>query len=220
MKLYATLAASALLSFPAYGAVVLSTTFTNLQGTSDNESNLVISDNTGSTIAANTGFVAIGTFNSSNAAIASLSTPAALDSAFKQFGASTTMGSFGGSFSAQATQDPDTLFDGVNAFTGSSVYIVVGNSSTLALSTEFLVWDSGVLFANTDPSGSPDEVILDVGSGSLVIGLDNKHTFDLSIVAGGSATQAAFTAVELVPEPSSTALLGLGGVALLLRRRR
>ena len=48
-------------------------------------------------------------------------------------------------------------------------------------------------------------------AGSLVITLDNNGSFHLAV------SQLELTAV---PEPSSTALLGLGGLALMLRRKR
>ncbi|MBK1832355.1 PEP-CTERM sorting domain-containing protein [Verrucomicrobiaceae bacterium R5-34] len=45
---------------------------------------------------------------------------------------------------------------------------------------------------------------------------------NMSIYFGGNGTQTFgdFSVVETVPEPSSTALLGLGGLALILRRRK
>ena len=48
----------------------------------------------------------------------------------------------------------------------------------------------------------------------LISGIDN---FDVTV--SGSEAQTAFT-VQAIPEPTSTALLGLGGLALLARRRR
>ena len=55
---------------------------------------------------------------------------------------------------------------------------------------------------------------------SLVADIGGKLTF--SVAASGSNTNALLNGVTitLVPEPSSTALLGLGGLALILRRRR
>jgi len=49
--------------------------------------------------------------------------------------------------------------------------------------------------------------------GDLTIGGDNSAAFaDVFQVSGNT--------LSLVPEPSSTALLGLGGLALILRRRK
>ena len=47
-------------------------------------------------------------------------------------------------------------------------------------------------------------------------------TQDFTAVLGGGGTGTEFSAYQLraVPEPSSTALLGLGGLALILRRRK
>lgn len=217
MKLFSLFLISALITNYTQ-AVTLTTTFKNLNGVNDSESSLVFSDNTGAVVAKDTGFIAIGTFIISNAEIASLNSSANIDSAFMQFGSGGDFSVTDGAFETLASGDPDAVFDGVNSYTGKNVYIVIGNGSSLAASTEFLVWDSGLKFENTEPTGSPDEVTLHAGTGDLVIGRDDKDTYDLSGL-GGSATEAAFTLVQ-VPEPSSTALLGLGGLAMLLRRRR
>ena len=50
---------------------------------------------------------------------------------------------------------------------------------------------------------------------------DNMGTWELSMVTGGSiALASAAFEYTVIPEPSSAALLGLGGLALSLRRRR
>jgi hypothetical protein len=49
------------------------------------------------------------------------------------------------------------------------------------------------------------------------IGVDDIRIYTFATGEGGDAVSAFFTAI---PEPSSAALLGLGGLALMLRRRR
>jgi len=53
----------------------------------------------------------------------------------------------------------------------------------------------------------------------LISGLSGDLTITTTNPAGGRAPLAGFQIVE-VPEPSSAALLGLGGLALILRRRK
>ena len=102
----------------------------------------------------NTGYVAIGTFKLSREQIELLSSASDLDAAFDQFGAATNFNSLeNGAFQGSASGDPAELYDGVNSFAGSKVYIVIGNGSDLITSSEFLVWDSGLLFDGTGPTG-------------------------------------------------------------------
>lgn len=197
-------------------AVVVTTTFTNLDGASGEETNVVY-DNSGTLLALNTGYVGIGTFLISNASIASISTAGGLETAFTQFGTASDFNIVSGAFSDSTSDNVNTPF----TYTGNNVYIVIGNAASIATSTEFLVWDSGVAFFDTAPNGGPSDVLLDVGAigSELVIGRDDLYTFDHS-GDGGSATEAAFSTSALIPEPSSTAMLGLGGMMLLLRRRK
>lgn len=64
---------------------------------------------------------------------------------------------------------------------------------------------------------------LTVGAGNANIGTGYKIHFD-AVGSSGNFQQMSFDNVKLdfapVPEPSSTALLGLGGLALILHRRR
>ena len=145
----------------------------------------------------NTGYVAIGTFKLSREQIELLSSASALDAAFHQFGAATNFNSLeNGAFQGSASGDPAELYDGVNSFAGSKVYIVIGNGSDLITSSEFLVWDSGLLFDGTGPTGRSLGVVLSVDSGDLIIGLSDKNTSDFSLI-GGDAERGAFTMVMI-----------------------
>ena len=76
----------------------------------------------------------------------------------------------------------------------------------------------------TTPASGDDEIwtfTYNVGAGNAAIG----NNLDLALTAGGGAAgNAGIDHVEIdfvpVPEPSSVALLGLGGLALILRRRK
>ena len=175
----------------------LTTSFSNMEGSQGEDSSVVFSDRSGSPILKNTGYVAIGTFKLSREQIGSLSSASDLDAAFDQFGAATNFNSIeNGAFQGSASGDPAELYDGVNSFAGSKVYIVIGNGSDLMTSSEFLVWDSGLLFDGTGPTGGPWEVVLSVDSGDLIIGLSDKNTSDFSLI-GGDAVRGAFTTVMI-----------------------
>ncbi len=85
------------------------------------------------------------------------------------------------------------------------------------------LFDIDVNSTNYTTSGSftqPQAGVFDSGNSIIVTGLSG----DLNLSSGertnpGISTITGFQIVE-VPEPSSTALLGLGGLALLLRRRK
>ena len=175
----------------------LTTSFSNMEGSQGEDSSVVFSDRSGSPILKKTGYVAIGTFKLSREDIASLSSAIDLDAAFDQFGAATNFNSLeNGAFQGSASGDPAELYDGVNSFAGSKVYIVIGNGSNLITSSEFLVWDSGLFFDGTGPTGGPWEAILSVDSGDLIIGLSDKNTSDFSLI-GGDAERGAFTMVMI-----------------------
>ena len=175
----------------------LTTSFSNMEGSQGEDSSVVFSDRSGAPILKNTGYVAIGTFKLSREQIELLSSASDLNAAFYQFGAATNFNSIeNGAFQGSASGNPSDTYDGVNSFAGSEVYIVIGNGSDLITSSEFLVWDSGLLFDGTGPTGGPWEVVLSVDSGDLIIGLSDKNTSDFSLI-GGDAVRGAFTTVMI-----------------------
>jgi len=175
----------------------LTTSFSNMEGSQGEDSSVVFSDRSGSPILKKTGYVAIGTFNLNREQIKSLSSASDLNAAFYQFGAATNFNSIeNGAFQGSASGDPAELYDGLSSFAGSNVYIVIGNGSDLITSSEFLVWDSGLIFDGTGPTGGPWEVVLSVDSGDLIIGYSDKNTSDFSLI-GGDAVRGAFTTVMI-----------------------
>ena len=213
-------AALILIAQPVCAALSVSSSFLNIEGASGEQTNVIV-DNSGAVIPKDQGYVSIGVFNLSANEIQTLTSGVELDAAFYQFGGSTNMNIAGGGFQSTATADVDSLYDGVNPYASNRVFVVIGNAVDLAMSTQFLVWDSGIDFSNLAPSGGPDTVTLDADTGALVVGRKDLHTFDMSGI-GGSATELAFTlqALPVVPEPSSIALLGLGLMGFTLCRRR
>jgi len=215
-----SLAVSAVAVVSSYAATI---SITNLLGGATN----VVVDNSGnllgpgSTIPGNSnsvsssGVAAVGTFAISNAAIQGLTSGSALVSAFTQFGTNTV--AFGTQVAGFAGVFEGDVDGGDRAaVSGSNAYIVIGNGSSLATSSEFLVYDSGVVFSSV-PLITPTNLSLNsaVLGSTLVIGALGNEQIDF-----GAGEVGAFSTVVLVPEPTSVTLIALGSFAFLLRRRR
>jgi len=162
----------------------------------------------GVNIVDNTGVVAIGTYGPSDPAIGASFTKSQITTGFTQLGQNTldSTSDLAGYFKFNLTVNIE------NSFNTLPVFLVIGNGNDLASSTEFLVWKAtsnpdGNTFVEDNPFGGPGTIQLNNATGSLFAGEFDSTVFKLE-------------AAVLVPEPSSTALLGLGGIALLLRRRR
>ena len=105
---------------------------------------------------------------------------------------------------------------------GASVYLVMGDGADLASSTDFAVFDPGLVFGteNAVGAGALDIIISSdtLTADSLVYGtiVPNVDTglglvFDEAIQLGEGA---------VIPEPSTSLLAALAGLALAARRRR
>ena len=110
---------------------------------------------------------------------------------------------------AAATNGSNADLD-TNSNVGTHTFRMAYDSAETAIS----IWRDGVLvtdtFAPSNPGGGPRLILGDCCSS---LGGGNNFTIEaLSYDTGG--------AFAPVPEPSSTALLGLGGLALILRRRK
>ena len=207
----ATLATVGLFS----GASAYTVSFLNIAA-ADNTAVPVL-DNTGAAIGLGSGFVAAGTF---------ASVPGSIDEvrSFTPFGDGNSAfqnsvgaaGFFDNSRSAPIPQGT------VDAPVGASVYLVMGDGADLASSTDFAVFDPGLVFGteNAVGAGALDIVINSdtLTADSLVYGtiVTNKDTglglvFDEAIQLGEGA---------VIPEPSTSLLAALAGLALAARRRR
>ncbi|MBK1831458.1 PEP-CTERM sorting domain-containing protein [Verrucomicrobiaceae bacterium R5-34] len=175
-----------------------------------------IVDNTGNVLASGSGFVGVGTFGDlTDEQIQAFSSASLIDSSFNLLG-STDMNVGDGLWSEPVNEIGDT-----SAFLGESIFTVIGNGDSIADSDQFFIYRhstvNGTGTFNQDPNTNGDAVVADgaSASGSIVLGGNGDFQFDF-----GAGSTDAFNLVTLVPEPSSTALLGLGGLALLIRRRR
>lgn len=162
----------------------------------------------GGTIPDNTGSVVIGTYGDTDPIFGASPDAVEVQTGFTQLGAT------------RAFEDNSNLANYFwfehnpitvpTALDDKPVYMIIGNGATLDSSSQFLVWKK------TDATGNNHVFTADDGTtigGPSVITLNNT-TGSLFL---GNFTSGQF---QLVPEPSSMTLLGLGVFALALRRRR
>mgnify|MGYP001433698652 FL=1 len=208
----ATLATVGLFS----GASAYTVSFLNVAA-ADNTAVPVL-DNTGAPIALGSGYVAAGTFTA---------VPGSADdirSLFAAFGDGNTAFSnsigVGGFFDGNRSAPIPAGTTDVPV--GASVFLVIGDGSDLASSTDFAVYDPGLVFGTENAVGAGAlDIIIDsdaLTADSLVYGtiatnvdLGIGVTFDEGIQLGEGA---------VIPEPSTSLLAALAGLALAARRRR
>jgi hypothetical protein len=174
-------------------------------------------DNTGAAIGLGSGFVAAGTF---------ASVPGSIDEvrSFTPFGdgASAFQNSVGAAGFFDNSRSAPIPQGTTDAPVGASVYLVMGDGADLASSTDFAVFDPGLVFGteNAVGAGALDIIITSdsLTADSLVYGtiVPNVDTglglvFDEAIQLGEGA---------VIPEPSTSLLAALAGLALAARRRR
>jgi len=179
-------------------------------------------DNTGAPIALGSGFVAAGTFASAPTNKEEVLLFSAFGEGNSAFSNSIGVGGFfDGNRSAPIPAGT------VDAPVGASVYLVIGDGADgdgadLASSTDFAVYDPGLVFGTENA----------VGAGALDIIIDSDSLTADSLVYGTILTDVdtglglVFTeGIQLgegvvVPEPSTSLLAALAGLALAARRRR
>ena len=207
MKLKHVVAILAAMSVSAFGASI---TVTNGNGPVFTQS---VVDNAGAAV--DGGYAAIGSI-SDEGALASLSSGADLAGLFTLFdGAEGAINSapFLGTYSVQS-QGNVLLNDGVNAFSGNPIYLVLGNGSDLGSSTQAAVVRLGN-FPGSEPTLSTS-IVTDT-NGDVLLGDFGSFTLNPGPVPNRNNAALALVGV---PEPSSSLLIGLAGLSLLIRRRR
>lgn len=128
----------------------------------------------------------------------------------------------GGSFAGYVETEFDTAnVTAPNALMGQTLYVFVGNASTLAASTAFGLFSAGSIqddvpneqtyLANPFSSFSPN---------TLLLGEVGTFTGNASGLATSSETYSTLKLTAPVPEPSAAILGGLGALAACVRRRR
>lgn len=182
---------------------------------------IIITDNAGNALVAGTGFVSLGYFGSlSDVDVAGGMTA----SQFK-----TTIGDFS-SVTANPPIDEGMYLETfdygtgtLDAQAGKTWYSLIGNAADVNSSTMFILYkhDDVIVADGSTPTPAAPELLLN--DGSLMYGVvdNNPITVDASNLLGNANyTSSLSFGMDLVPEPSSTALLGLGVFAFALRRRR
>ncbi len=207
----ATLATVGLFS----GASAYTVSFLNV-ASADNTAVPVV-DNTGAPIALGSGFVAAGTFAAAPTSKEEVLLFTAFGDGNSAFSNSIGVGGFfDGNRSAPIPAGT------TDAPVGASVYLVIGDGADLASSTDFAVFDPGLVFGTENAVGAGAlDIIIDsdaLTADSLVYGtiatnvdLGIGVTFDEGIQLGEGA---------VIPEPSTSLLAALAGLALAARRRR
>ena len=202
MKLKHVVSIIALTSVSAFGASV---TVTNNAGPVNTQS---VVDNTRAAV--DGGFAAIGSI--SDASALNTLTSAGLADLFTVYDGAIgaiTAAPFAGTYSISNEGSDITG----TAWAGAPIYLVLGNGGDLASSTQ-----AAVLRVGNFPGSEPAVQTVNVNNTAEVL-LGDFDTFTLQ--PGPIPTQnAALALVPLVPEPSSSLLIGLAGLSLLIRRRR
>lgn len=175
-----------------------------------------------------TGMTATNTGLGSGALSVSFSGGNAFDSATWAFTAQNVSGNNARGLGVATSGDTNATRS--RAIEGTEVLVFTIDQSSLVLgSGEFLQFRVGAgasgvalnLFEQTGATaGASLESAIAVGTPSLWYNVDGLQTFAVERNGGTSQSYLGTLEFQVVPEPSSLALLGLGAGALFLRRRR
>jgi hypothetical protein len=176
-----------------------------------------VTDNAGNLISDGSGVVMTGSFLSGLPDFGS-STGQQVADAFTQFGGSGAVGfaGFGGLYEMNATGG--RIAPG-NPLVGANIFTLVGNGADLASSTQLIAFMHPTLFtvdSNLPVDTNPAATLGEVG-GSYAWG---GQAFPPVNVGPGGPDLPGVGMGALVPEPSSSLLFGLAGLALIIRRKR
>ena len=175
-----------------------------------------ILDNAGDPIALSGGYVSVGTFASVPSSVEDVRSFVSFGDGNSTF---TNEIDFPGFFdSGRSAPIPEGT---VTAPVGQPVYVVIGNGDSLATSDFFAVYDPGLVFGTEDS----------VGAGALDIIIDSSTLTPESLVFGDLVENVSLEGIPfdegiqltdgvMIPEPSTSLLAALAGLALVGRRRR
>jgi hypothetical protein len=183
----------------------------------DEFSNPIV-DSSGVAIPGDTGYVALGYFNVSDAVLQTYTTSTSINDAFV-VGTSAVFGAgFGlaGTGLYSLTGSPSST-----SFDGKTLYTLMCNASTINASTQFLIIKSTVTIL-ADPAATPDAVVKNGAPGniaSVLVGNYSTFSVDLGIGGGSIPAYSMLGGFTPIPEPSAAILSMLGALGLVRRRR-
>lgn len=179
----------------------------------------VVFQNSANASFAGPGTVGFGIFTISDSDISGATSGGVLTSAFVGFGTSST-----GTFTAPGLSANAGTFSrnstGVvtgSPFANSLVYLLVGNGTTYANSTQFGVFKTTFSYLAADDA-VPTPIVYTVTSANTSV-LFGSTTADVRTTGADSSPTPGFRTATPIPEPSA-AILGAVGALGLLRRRR
>lgn len=204
-KLLTTLALAATITSSQAFIVKIESTFSQ-----------AITDNAGTVISDGSGVVLVGAFLGATPDFAN-STGQDVADAFTAFGAGGTIGfaGFAGLYEINSTEG---RISAGNPLIGANIVTLIGNGATLGDSTELLAFQHPDTFQQDDgdPVDKNPAATLGEDGGSFLYGGDARPAVDV----GGGNVFPGVALAPLVPEPSSSLLFGVAGLALLIRRKR
>jgi hypothetical protein len=109
---------------------------------------------------------------------------------------------------------------GAGALDGQNLFLVIGNNTDAATSDQLALISTGVSTSGSDNPLPNDLSFSLTGSSALLIGEMGSVTVDWTNANGDAAYNTAGLRLAAVPEPSSSLLFGLAGLALFIRRKR
>lgn len=104
---------------------------------------------------------------------------------------------------------------------GDGLYTFLGDQSSLATSTQVLLWDNTATIAAEDSPTSPDtnDLLMANEGAALIAGANTTTDIDLTAISGPASFTVPAVQLVLVPEPSTVLLSALGVLGLLRRKR-
>lgn len=220
MKLKSLLAAVVLAAI-SHTSEAASITASNLADDFSKAVPIVTTANT--VVAANSGIIQVGTFGTlSDAQISSINAGnyAGLVADFQSFGASTKFGA-GFDIAGLYSLAPSAGILAGDSKIGKSIYVFIGNGTTLANSTEIAIFKDDNSFAADAPLFSAKAYPTDLANNAAIDAafvVGDISANQVTIAGVGTFNPIKMVNVSLVPEPS-VALLGLMGIGLVRRRR-
>ncbi len=168
-------------------------------------------DNNGNFLTGTGGSAAFGYFDISDSEISSSASVSHLLDNFNSFGDSETnflTPTFPLFLEGIVSSQGNVTGSDYDAFAGQSIYFFVGNGATLADSEEIFIYKFDVTFAANDSASV------------ITITLDDNYISENILVGGTGDGTFTTSSLGAVPEPSSLALIGLGAVGFIIRRRK